>query len=58
LQFSEVTVDEGTGAVTLRAVFPNDAGLLLPGMFVREQVQEGIRQNGGLVAAEPIMQFS
>ena len=29
LQFSEVTVDQGTGAVTLRAIFPNDAGLLL-----------------------------
>jgi membrane fusion protein (multidrug efflux system) len=44
LQFSEVTVDQGTGAVTLRAVFPNNTGLLLPGMFVREQLQEGIRE--------------
>jgi membrane fusion protein, multidrug efflux system len=46
LQFSEVTVDQGTGAVTLRAIFPNPDGLLLPGMFVREQLQEGIVQNG------------
>lgn len=46
LQFSEVTVDQGTGAVTLRAIFPNKDGLLLPGMFVREQLQEGIVQNG------------
>jgi membrane fusion protein (multidrug efflux system) len=46
LQFSEVTVDPGTGAVTLRAVFPNPSGLLLPGMFVREQLREGIRQDG------------
>ncbi|TCM21820.1 membrane fusion protein (multidrug efflux system) [Novosphingobium sp. PhB165] len=34
VQFSEVTVDEGTGTVTLRAKFPNPDGLLLPGMFV------------------------
>jgi membrane fusion protein, multidrug efflux system len=44
LQFSEVTVDPGTGTVTMRAVFPNEPGLLLPGMFVREELQEGIRQ--------------
>ena len=54
LQFSEVTVDQGTGAVTLRAVFPNDTGLLLPGMFVREQVQEGIRQNGILAPQQGV----
>jgi membrane fusion protein (multidrug efflux system) len=42
LQFSEVTVDQGTGAVTLRAIFPNTDGLLLPGMFVREELREGI----------------
>ncbi len=44
LQFSEVTVDQGTGAITLRAIFPNPTGLLLPGMFVQEEVEEGIRQ--------------
>lgn len=49
MQFSEVSVDQGTGSVTLRAIFPNDNGLLLPGMFVREIVEEGIRQNGLLV---------
>ncbi|HEY0106372.1 MAG TPA: efflux RND transporter periplasmic adaptor subunit, partial [Rhizomicrobium sp.] len=38
LQFSEVTVDQTTGAVTLRAIFPNPNGLLLPGMFVRATV--------------------
>jgi membrane fusion protein, multidrug efflux system len=52
LQFSEVTVDQGTGAVTLRAIFPNRDGLLLPGMFVREQLQEGIVQNG-ILAPQP-----
>lgn len=54
LQFSEVTVDQGTGAVTLRAVFPNDAGLLLPGMFVREQLQEGVQQNGILAPQQGV----
>jgi membrane fusion protein (multidrug efflux system) len=49
LQFAEVSVDQGTGSVTLRAIFPNDKGLLLPGMFVRETIDEGIRQNGLLV---------
>ena len=44
LQFSEVTVDPGTGSVTLRAIFPNSQGLLLPGMFVRATIQEGIRE--------------
>ena len=49
LLFSEVSVDQTTGSVTLRALFPNADGLLLPGMFVREQIQEGVRQNGLLV---------
>jgi membrane fusion protein (multidrug efflux system) len=42
LQFTDVTVDQTTGAVTLRALFPNPEGVLLPGMFVRAQVAEGI----------------
>lgn len=49
LQFSEVSVDQTTGAVTLRAEFPNPDGVLLPGMFVRAQLQEGIRENVLLV---------
>jgi membrane fusion protein (multidrug efflux system) len=49
LQFSEVTVDSGTGSVTLRAVFPNPLNTLLPGMFVREQVEEGVDEHGLLV---------
>lgn len=43
LQFSEVTVDETSGAVTLRASFPNPDGTLLPGMYVRAQLSEGVR---------------
>jgi membrane fusion protein (multidrug efflux system) len=49
LLFSEVNVDQSTGSVTLRALFPNPEGLLLPGMFVREEISEGVRQNAILV---------
>jgi len=49
LLFSEVNVDASTGSVILRALFPNPDGLLLPGMFVREDIHEGIRQNALLV---------
>ena len=42
LQFTDVTVDQTTGAVTLRAIFPNPAGVLLPGMYVRAEVAEGV----------------
>jgi membrane fusion protein (multidrug efflux system) len=42
-------VDVGTGSVTLRALMPNPERLLLPGMFVREEIQEGVRQ--GVVLA-------
>lgn len=40
LQFSEVSVNEGTSSVTLRALFPNKESYLLPGMFVRARVPE------------------
>jgi len=49
LAFSEVTVDESTGSVTLRAVFPNPDHKLLPGMFVRARILEGIAPQGLLV---------
>lgn len=54
LQFSEVTVDRGTGSVTLRAIFPNDAGLLLPGMFTRAALEEGVRRAGLLVPQQGV----
>lgn len=41
LQFRDITVEQSTGSVTLRAVFPNPDGILLPGMFVRAVLQEG-----------------
>jgi membrane fusion protein (multidrug efflux system) len=49
LQFTEVTVDSGTGSVTLRAVYPNPQSTLLPGMFVRERLEEGVNEQGLLV---------
>jgi membrane fusion protein (multidrug efflux system) len=54
LQFSEVTVDEGTGSVTLRALMPNPERLLLPGMYVREVIQEGVRQGAVLVPQQGV----
>ncbi len=45
LQFSEVTVDPSTGSVTLRAEFPNPEKLLLPGMYVRAVIVEGVKAN-------------
>lgn len=49
LKFSEVTVDQSTGSVTLRALFPNPKQLLLPGMFVRAVVEEGVNEQAILV---------
>lgn len=54
LQFSEVTVDQTTNAVTLRAIFPNPNGILLPGMFVRATVGEGVDPNGILAPQQGI----
>mgnify|MGYP000846905356 FL=1 len=45
LKFSEVTVDPSTGSVTLRAEFPNPEKLLLPGMYVRAVVVEGVKND-------------
>ncbi len=49
LKFSEVTVDQSTGSITLRAVFPNPKQVLLPGMFVRAVVEEGVNDQAILV---------
>ncbi len=43
LEFADVTVDQTTGAVTLRAIFPNPKGVLLPGLYVRAVVTEGAK---------------
>jgi membrane fusion protein (multidrug efflux system) len=49
LEFSDITVDQGTGSVTVRAIFPNPHSLLLPGMFVRARIDEGVDPNAMLV---------
>jgi membrane fusion protein (multidrug efflux system) len=54
LQFTDVTVDQASGAVTLRAIFPNPNGLLLPGMFVRAVVAEGVAPDGLLAPQQGI----
>lgn len=54
LQFSEYNVDESTGAVTLRALFPNPDGDLLPGMFVRARLPQGEKTDAILVPQKGI----
>ncbi len=49
LKFSEVSVDQSTGSVTLRTLFPNPEQLLLPGMFVRAILEEGVQEQALLV---------
>jgi membrane fusion protein (multidrug efflux system) len=49
LQFADVTVDPSTGSVALRALFPNPKGELLPGMFVRARLAEGVNPAAILV---------
>lgn len=53
-QFSDVTVDSGTGSVTLRAVFPNPKHDLLPGMFVRAVLEEGVNEQGLVVPQQGV----
>ena len=54
LEFSEVSVDEGTGSVTLRAVFPNPDRLLLPGMFVHAELVAGSKSDAILAPQQGI----
>ena len=54
LEFSDVTVDESTGSITLRAIFPNPDHTLLPGMFVRARIENGIQPNAILVPQQGV----
>lgn len=54
LSFAEVSVDEGTGSVTMRAVFPNPDAKLLPGMFVRTRLVSGQKENALLVPQQGV----
>jgi membrane fusion protein (multidrug efflux system) len=49
VQFSEISVDQNTGTVTLRASFPNPQGLLLPGMFVKAVFDQAMQPNAFLI---------
>ena len=49
LQFTDVSVDESTGMVSLRALFPYPEHILLPGMYVRAVITEGVDENALLV---------
>lgn len=58
LELSEVSVDEGTGTITLRAVFPNPDQTLLPGMYVRTQLPQGLRENAIFVPQRAVLRES
>lgn len=54
LTFSGVSVDESTGSVTLRALVPNPDGLLLPGMYLKATLREGVQQDAILVPQQGV----
>ncbi|MFA7328306.1 MAG: efflux RND transporter periplasmic adaptor subunit, partial [Candidatus Ratteibacteria bacterium] len=54
LNFSDITVDPNTGSVTLRMLFPNPQQILLPGMYVRAVVQEGVADRAILVPQQAV----
>ncbi|MBB1200415.1 multidrug efflux RND transporter periplasmic adaptor subunit AcrA [Enterobacteriaceae bacterium 89] len=54
LEFSDVTVDQTTGSITLRAIFPNPDHTLLPGMFVRAKLEEGLNPTALLVPQQGV----
>ena len=58
LQLQEIAVDESTGSVTLRALFPNEKGILLPGMFVKATVQGAIDTKAFLLPQQAVSRDS
>ena len=54
LQFRDVSVDSTTGSVILRVVFPNPKDILLPGMFVRAEVEEGVNKQAILIPQQAV----
>ncbi|MEN6669008.1 efflux RND transporter periplasmic adaptor subunit [Psychrobacter sp. B38] len=55
LALSEAKVDESTGAVTLRAIFPNNNNILLPGMYVTARLTQSVINNASLVPQSAVM---
>lgn len=54
LLFSDITVDESTGSVTLRATFPNPDRVLMPGTFVRARLQQGVNEQALAVPQQAV----
>jgi membrane fusion protein, multidrug efflux system len=54
LKFSDVTVDQSTGSITLRAVFPNPDHILLPGMYVRAVLEQGVIEEAIVVPQQGV----
>ncbi len=54
LEMSDVNVDEMTGTVLVRVIFPNPNHLLLPGMYVHAEIEEGINKNGILIPQQAV----
>lgn len=55
LKFSEVSVEQSTGVVTIRAIFANPEGTLLPGMYVRAVLEEGVDENAILIPQKTVV---
>jgi membrane fusion protein (multidrug efflux system) len=55
LKFSDVTVEQSTGVVTIRAIFPNPEGILLPGMYVRAILEEGVSEKAILIPQKTVI---
>lgn len=55
LLFSDISVDESTGAITLRAEFPNPERMLLPGMYVRARLEQAVSENAITVPQQAVM---
>lgn len=58
LQFSDITVDPTTASVTLRTLFSNPDGTLLPGMFVETVINEGVNQQALLIPQQGVARDS
>ena len=54
LEFTDITVDSGTGSLTVRAIFPNPQAVLLPGMFVRARLERGSNDRAMLVPQDGV----
>jgi membrane fusion protein (multidrug efflux system) len=55
LLFSDVTVDEATGSISLRAEFPNPKRVLLPGTYVRTKIEQAIDEQALVVPQQAVM---